>query len=154
MSESSDQDLLRAAFRGPSRTDGDALARGYRTRSRVAKWGARAAFAILGTMLSLALASEPRVMAQIERGMKIWKGAPDGQTVAGDAMTDADRAEARSVLSALFAHAVAGPNADKPLGGDTATFTAQWADSAATPAKPLVSTLPASRIPVRRGAGD
>jgi hypothetical protein len=47
---------------------GAGKARAYRTRSRIARWAARIGMILCGSMIVTVLTSEPRIMAEIERG--------------------------------------------------------------------------------------
>jgi len=97
-------------------------------RPRKLRWVLRGMLGMCGVMMVLVLLSEPRVVAQVQasadRLTELFSGGGDVALLSGE-MNDA--APARAV--------------------DVPAYTATEPR-----AKPLVSSMPTSRIPVRRGA--
>jgi hypothetical protein len=95
----------------------------FRKRARVARWGVRITMVACGSLIATIIASEPRVMAQIERGTQVW---------------------ADMLASNQQVAAVAEPESEAlPV----ATPSSQEAQK---PAAIRVNVMPTSRIPVRR----
>lgn len=100
----------------------------YRRRSRFARWGVRLTVFALVSMMSTVLMSDPTIRAYIDDGVAVWK----------------DEANARLPFLSSADAPQDSPENSGPSVREAAPTTA------GQPARPPVSILPNSAVPVRR----